>query len=611
MRTRSLPEYEESGFADVEALRSRLHRHRTAVGILAVTASVVLHVFIAMRLPSLMFPQVWEKVQQKVVRPFHVAEVSPVPRPVAPARPERALPGKPGPGFNVQSETISLRRAVDEVKLSPPPLPSGALEQAGGAPPAPAPRAQESWSPREEILKVEDRLVREDIPDRPRRLIPDVNRVKGAADVALPVESPKKLASGDGSFGLSEFARRNVNEARPPSIRAADSLWDKLEDLLKPVGGPVLGSGSGEAGEGGSPAAEARAALAPAEGEPLKAVEGMLKATLSVYADKADPEYVYAKVDIQRAGAEALPVLPKDMLFIQDCSASITEQRLAFCREGLLRCLAQLSPRDRFNVVGFRDTPQRCFPDWAPATPANVETARAFVRNMESRGNTDIYASLRELLAMDKKPVRPVVTILVSDGLPTAGMRDSAEIISAFTRENGGAVSIFALATFDQANLYLLDMLSYMNRGDSVAARRGKWSIPEVMDTQFVGVSRPVLSDMRFRFTGQGGDMVPVLTPNLYLDRSLVLYGRFPKKADRVTFQVVGRSGEQGCDMVFDLKMADAVKGDPSIREEWAWHKVYGLIGAHTQTRDPAQVQEIRRLAKSYGLKVPYTDELK
>jgi Ca-activated chloride channel family protein len=345
--------------------------------------------------------------------------------------------------------------------------------------------------------------------------------------------------------------------------------------------------------------------LPPPSGEPLTPIESLLRARLSVFSDRSDPDYKYARVDIERAGADAMPVLPKDILFIQDCSGSITEQRLAFCRDGLLRCLAQLSPRDRFNVVEFRDATRRCFTDWAPANAQNVERA------MVSHGYTDIYASLRELLAMERKPVRPVVVILISDGLPTAGVRDSAEIISAFTRENGGAVSVFAMATFDQANLYLMDMLSYMNRGDSTAARRGRWSIPDVLDAQFIGVNRPVLSDMHFRFSSPGAEMVPLQTPNLYLDRSLVLYGRFPKNADRVVFQVVGRSGEKGCDMVFDLKMDQAVKGDVVIREEWAWHNIYGLIGEHTRTKDPAAVSEIKRLAKRYGLSVPYADELK
>jgi hypothetical protein len=610
MRYKSLPEIEAGGFADVEEIRSRLERRRLWIGLAAAVLSVALHVFIVMRLSAMIYPDVWEKPVAQIFRPFQVSEVSPVARAIEPERPMRATPGKPGPGFNVLSDKIALKRAVDEVKLAPQPLPSGTLEKGAGTAPVPAPRDTESWSPREEILKVEERLVKEEIPNHPRRLIPDVDRVKGAADVVLPVESPRKPASANDVFGLSEAARRNVAEFRPPTVQSADTQWDRLEDLLKPVSGPVLGSGSGDMG-GGARAALPVAALAPLAGEKLTPVEGMLKAGLSVYVDKSDPNFIYGRVDIQRAGAEALPVLPKDVLLIQDCSASITEQRLAFCRDGLLRCLSQLSPRDRFNVVGFRDAPQRCFPDWSPATPAALETGRTFVRAMESRGNTDIYASLRELLAMDHKPVRPVVVILVSDGLPTAGLRDCAEIISAFTRDNAGSVSVFAMATTDQANFYLLDMLSYMNRGDSAAARRGRWSIPEVMDGQFVGVSRPVLSDMHFRFTAPGAEMVPTLTPNLYLDRALVLYGRFPRKAERVVFQVVGRSGEQGCDMVFDLKMATATQGDASIREEWAWHKVYALIGEHTRTRDPALVKEIQRVTKAYGIKVPYADELK
>lgn len=609
MRNKLLPDLDENVYPDVAALDQRLHRHRLWIGISAAVLSVVLHVFIALRMPDFVLPRNLAELRKTEVRNFRVTEVTPAPRAVQPSRPQKSTSEKPGPGFNVRADAIALKRAVDEVKLAPQPLPSGALEQAPGAPPVPSAREVEPWSPREEILKVEERLVKEEIPELPRRLIPDLDRVKGAADVSLPVESPRKTVSGSDTIALSDAARQNIAQARPPTVGPADTQWERLEDLLKPAPGPVLGSGGAEAG--GPAAADTVAALAPVDREALTPVEGLLKAEMKTYADRSDPGYVYARIDIQRAGAEAMPVLPKDVLFIQDASGSITEQRLAFCRQGLLRCLARLSPQDRFNVVSFRDAPARCFPDWMPATPGNLEAGRAFVNALESRGNTDIYRSLRELLTMDRKPVRPVVVILVSDGLPTAGMRDSAEIISAFTRENAGAVSVFAVSTYDQANLYLLDMLSYMNRGDSVAARRGRWSIADVLETHFEGVCRPVLSDMYFRFSSPGAEMVPALTPNLYLDRSLVLYGRFPRAADRVVFQVVGRSGEKGCDMVFDLKMAEAAKGDAAIREEWAWHKVYGLIGEHTRTRDPALVKEIRRVASQYGLKVPYAEELK
>ncbi|MFO7534315.1 MAG: VWA domain-containing protein [Kiritimatiellia bacterium] len=608
MRYKLLPDIEESGYADVESLNRRLQRHRFFIGLFAAILSVTFHLFIAWRLPDFVLPRNFESLRKPEARHFRVTEVTPASRAVQPTRPQKATADKPGPGFNVRADAIALKRAVDEVKLAPQPLPSGALERAPSAPPVPAAR-ETPWSPREEILKVEERLAKEEIPELPRRLIPQLDRIKGAADVTLPVEAPRTKVSSSDAITLSEAARQNIAQARPPTVGPADTQWDRLEDLLKPVPGPVLGAGGAEAG--GPAAVASVATIEPLDREALTPVESMLKAELKTHVDRSDPGYVYARIDITRAGAGAIPVLPKDVLFIQDASGSITEQRLAFCRQGLLRCLARLSPRDRFNVVSFRDAPERCFPDWAPATPANLETGRNFVDALESRGNTDIYRSLRELLAMDRKPVRPVVVIIISDGLPTAGMRDSAEIISAFTRENAGAVSVFAMATYDQANLYLLDMLSYMNRGDSVAARRGRWSIADILESHFEGVCRPVLSDMYFRFSTTGAEMVPALTPNLYLDRALVLYGRLPRTADRLVFQVVGRSGAAGCDMVFDLKMAEAAKGDATIREEWAWHKVYGLIGEHTRTRDPALVKAIQSVASQYDLKVPYAEELK
>lgn len=609
MRTKSLPAIEADAPADLDMLRIRLHRRRLGWGVVAAALSVALHIGLALRLPRLVFPQALEAVRERIFKPFQVDAVERQPRAVEPARPERATAAQPGPGFNVRSDALTVQRAVDDVKLAPQPLASGALDQPHAAPPVPAAEAIVRWEPREEILRIQERLIQEEIPDRPRRLIPDTPRIRGAAEVVLPVEEPRRLAAQTAPAALSEAARRSVDQARPPSVEAADTRWENLENLLKPAPGPVLRAGGATAGPAALPAATP-AALPPVVGEPLQPVEQMLAASMHLYRDRSDPEYVYARIEIRRDGQERLPVLPKDILFIQDCSASITEARLAACREGLLRCLAQIGPRDRFNVVGFRDTVMRCFPDWAPATAENLEAARGFVRALESKGNTDIYASLRELLAMPAKPVRPVIVLLISDGLPTAGMRDSASIIAAFTRANAGAVSAFALATFDQANLYLLDMLSYMNRGDSAVARRGRWSIPEGLDTLATGVSRPVLSDMRFRFSETAAEVVPALTPNLYLDRALVLYGRFPRETERVVFQVVGRAASGGCDMVFDLRAADAAPGDASIREEWAWHKIYGLIGAHTLSRDAAQVDAIRRLARAYRLQVPYAEEL-
>jgi Ca-activated chloride channel family protein len=200
---------------------------------------------------------------------------------------------------------------------------------------------------------------------------------------------------------------------------------------------------------------------------------------------------------------------------------------------------------------------------------------------------------------------------VVSDGVPTVGLTDSTRIIEAFSETNRGAVSVFTLGTYLGANAYLLDLLSYRNRGDTHIVPSDRWRIPDDLERRAREISRPVLADVRFRFAGQSAcEVYPVLTSNLYLDRPLVLYGRYPRDVSRLIFQAVGQAGDVPCDMVFDLDLSRAPGGEKSIRTLWAWQKVYHLIGEHTRTRNPAMPEAIRQVAHTYGIRVPYAEEL-
>ena len=225
-----------------------------------------------------------------------------------------------------------------------------------------------------------------------------------------------------------------------------------------------------------------------------------------------------------------LPVIAKDVLLVQDSSNSMAEQRLHFCKEGLAQCLAEIGPQDRFNVIRFREKAEVCFSDWVVNSKENVEQAGKFVSEMQSQGNTDILEAVRDLLNLSRMPGRPVVALVVTDGRSTIGTTDSSEIIGQFSKVNDGAISLFTLGTIQTADSYLLDLLSYCNRGDSVIVTTGRWDIPAVMQKFMREFSRPVLSEVSFRFARASEcEAYPLLTSNLYLDRPLVLYGRMAK----------------------------------------------------------------------------------
>jgi Ca-activated chloride channel family protein len=343
----------------------------------------------------------------------------------------------------------------------------------------------------------------------------------------------------------------------------------------------------------------------------LKALEKLLKADVFVYRALTDSRYLYCRIEIKRRGGDALPVLPKDLLLVQDASASITEQKLHFCREGLRAALGMLRAGDRFNVVGFREKGSRCFPEWADATPANLALAREFVSTMTAGGDTDIFDSLKGLLALPRKPGRPVIMQVVSDGVATVGLTDRSRIIEAFSQENRGAVSVFTVGTYPGVNAYLLDLLSYRNRGDTLVVRTGRWDIPAAIEQRVREVAQPVLSDVRFRFGGRTYcEAYPVLTSNLYLDRPLVIFGRCSRDAERLVFQATGQADDMQCDMVFDIDLAIAEGGDRDIRTQWAWQKAYYLIGEHNRTRNAGILDELQQLGRGYGIKIPYQDEI-
>ena len=125
--------------------------------------------------------------------------------------------------------------------------------------------------------------------------------------------------------------------------------------------------------------------------------------------------------------------MPKDIVFVQDASRSLAEERLHFCRDALNQAIRLLPKGDRFNVVLFRDDAEFCFQGWASPTDANIQQASAFIDAMKSRGDTDVFKSMQKILGLPRDPARPLIIVLVTDGKATKGLTESTRIIGEFS----------------------------------------------------------------------------------------------------------------------------------------------------------------------------------
>lgn len=583
----------------LEIIRQMRRRNLVWYGI-AILASVLLHVALFLMLPGFnvyrdatRLPS--EKQISLKLEDVKIAqEVPDIDRRPPKFKPETARGEVAG---DVGAEATTIRRALDESAVEPRQVGAGALigEQRNLAEPVPADRP--IWEPRQEILSINQTIAKDDpAVRRPRRYMENIPRNEAGLDIVSPA-SREALESGLVSTGA----------------------YYLVDDPSKFTWGRNVPAGMGAGGV-------ARDVPPPKkiiEEEPrkiidkqervniLKALEKHLKADVFVYHSPKGAVYDYCRIEIKRRTTDLLPVLAKDLLLVQDGSASITEQKLHFCREGLLKSLDLLGPGDRFNVVEFRDSVVKCFDTWANVNPENLRLAREFIGRMESVGNTDIYDSLKDLLQFPRKSGRPVIMVVASDGDATMGITDHTRIIEAFSQLNRGQISVFTLGTFPGVDAYLLDLLSYRNRGDTFIVKTGRWDIPDVFESRVREVSRPVLSDVQFQFAQQTYcEAYPLLTANLYLDRPLVIYGRYLKGTRHLVFQATGQADEIQCDMVFDIDLAKAVTVDAGVKTSWAWQRAYYLIGEHTRTKQPGIITELGRLGKTFNIKIPYQSEL-
>ena len=586
-------------FQDSDWLLEKQPPHHFRLAVLALAVSLGAHGLLLNRLPSVRLTRIWEAARERVRPPVAVHEVRhETPPPVD--RPPVFEPEKPDGSFTAHPAPREFVSAFDPVLLEPPPRRTDLMgEQTPLREPAPPPR-RDDWLPRQERLEIDRKLIREEIPQLPRRILPDIERVPDAPDIAPPSPPPVQArapAPPPGppvplpDFSLSGAAGGGGRHADPPSTPGSPAA--------PVVGAPVR--------------IEDVARIfseRPREVTDIKPIEQLLQLDLAGFIPPDEPAYRYFSLEIRRRGAEALPVLPKDVLIVQDCSESMTQPKLDDCKRGLFSYLRTLDPADRFDVMSFRERQERCFGDWKPATIDYRARAGWFIEQMVSQGRTDIYGSLAQMASLAPSADRPVIALMVSDGRPTIGLQDNFEIIQKFADQNAGRVSTFSFGGGTRVNRFLLDFLSFKNRGDSIIVR-DRSQIPDALAGLAVELSRPVLAGLRYRFSGiDDQDVYPKLLTHLFLDRPLVIFGRAPASAPPAGIQVLGQSGSRHHDMVFRIEWSKARAAGESLRTKWRWQKLNWMVGEHIRTRDPSLVSEIQKLAASLGPDLPYGADL-
>ncbi len=309
------------------------------------------------------------------------------------------------------------------------------------------------------------------------------------------------------------------------------------------------------------------------------------------------------------AADERLRVLPKDVVFVLDASASMGKRRMDVIVAELEKLLTRLRPQDRFNVVGFKQNVRKFTETLAPVTDENLQSAKRFIRPLEASGKTDIYTSLEPLVRLGTERARPLILFLVSDGRPTVGVVNSRNIINNLTRYQGPSTSIFCLGTGDTINRYLLDMLAFRNRG-LVTFEQQRSELPPVAQSLFGYIEDPVLLQVTADFLGiDKTEVYPKTLPHLYLKGEIRIWGRL-RDEKRFTLRLVGEAFDEKKEIVLELPIPERDNGTYEIARQWAFHKIYHIVGRMVDEGEKLEfLEEIRFLSRTYRIVTPYSEQ--
>jgi len=307
------------------------------------------------------------------------------------------------------------------------------------------------------------------------------------------------------------------------------------------------------------------------------------------------------------AKAKPEDILPKDVVYVLDVSGSMKGEKIAQAKAALRFGIESLREGDRFDVVAF-STEVRPFRDGpVEGTPRNRKAALAWIDGLEAAGGTALDEALQRSLSMARGERLPIVTLL-TDGLPSVGVRSPNDIVARVGEANRASARVFVFGVgFDQ-NVAFLDRIARMTRAAREYITPGQ-DIEVAVSRFFRRIDQPVLSDLELDL-GEGVEEVyPRALPDLFAGDQLVVMGRYRESGPRA-IRLTGRLRGEETTYVYEGALA-AKREIPALPRLWAERKVEFLdeqLRLHGHSRE--LVDEVVRLGTKHSIVTRYTSGL-
>jgi Ca-activated chloride channel family protein len=297
---------------------------------------------------------------------------------------------------------------------------------------------------------------------------------------------------------------------------------------------------------------------------------------------------------------------PVEMVFVLDCSGSMSGKPIEQARQAASHALSLLGPDDTFRVIRFSNDSDS-MGEAIPATRANVRRGLHYIESLRANGGTMMIRGIQAALSPRADRDRRRLVVFMTDGY----IGNETDILAAIEKHVGeGAHSarIFSFGVGSSVNRYLMERMAKL--GNGAVAYIGLNDDPRgAMDLFLERTSHPALENVKIDFGGMKADGVyPSSLPDLFVGRPVVITGRYKGDAQSVTLR--GRAGSSGSsDLSFEVPVFHG-KPRPALAAVWARKRIEDLADRSHGAGDAKRERlagEIKMTALEFGLMSAFT----
>lgn len=301
------------------------------------------------------------------------------------------------------------------------------------------------------------------------------------------------------------------------------------------------------------------------------------------------------------ADLSTLARAPMELIFVIDCSGSMTGEPLELAKSAIERALKSLGPDDTFQIVRFSDQASQLGSRPVAATPANIERGLEYLADLNSEGGTMMVEGIKAALDFPHDRKRMRIVSFLTDGF----IGNEGEILGEI-HQRLGAARIFSFGVGSSTNRYLLEQMAVVGNG-AVAYVGLDEGAARAVDAFYQRVSHPALTDIDIDWGSlKVSGVYPPRIPDLFVGRPVVVTGRFKGSAPtRIT--ITGSAGGREREMVLHVDPNSRANQHPAIANVWARFKIADLEDEEVRGDGGDRGRQIKQVALEYGLMSAYT----